>query len=281
MQPTTAGNPSDADRDGADREQLRRTLLASLVALLVGAKLSVLLHEVAHWVTGAALGYPSRLYSFAVEHAGELTPTGEAIAALAGPVFSILLGLLLTFWLPLLRTAGVWHLVWLWTGFTSLQEGVTYFVITPFGAGDTALAADRLAWHPVVMIALGLLGVAGMFWQARRFADHIVRHCGHDQALSWRFAFIPWIIGSAVLVVIQLFDLLISDVGTSAAENFTIVFSCISLTVFAPMGFIFWNRPKVERVPLDLPRWPVGPAVLLVALLALNVVLLLTGPTIG
>ena len=81
--------------------------------------------------------------------------------------------------------------------------------------------------------------------------------------------------------MIQVFDLLISDVGTSAAENFIIVFSCISLTVFAPMGFIFWNRPKVERVPLDLPRWPVGPTVLLVALLALNVVLLLTGPTIG
>lgn len=283
MEPTpdspTVQSSEQIDAVNGDRQ--RRTLVASVVALLVGAKLAVLLHEVAHWVTGAVLGHPSQLYSYAVEHTGTMTPADEATAVLAGPVLSILLGLLLTTWLPLRHTAGVWHLVWLWTGFASLQEGVTYLVITPVGAGDTAAAAEVLGWHPVIIIGLGVVGIAGMFWQARRFAVHMMRHCGHDRGLAWRFAFIPWIVGSAILVVIQLIDLAIGPGSTSVAENVIIVFASISITVFAPMGFIFWSRAKAEHEPLVLPSWPVGPTVLLVVLLVTNIVLLLTGPTLG
>ncbi|MBX3141589.1 MAG: hypothetical protein KF875_12600 [Trueperaceae bacterium] len=56
----------------------QQTTIASLFALLLGSGMTVILHEGAHWVTGAALGVPSRLYSFAVDHGSGMTPSQTA-----------------------------------------------------------------------------------------------------------------------------------------------------------------------------------------------------------
>ncbi|QLQ16695.1 MAG: hypothetical protein HZY73_14720 [Micropruina sp.] len=46
-----------------------RTILPNnLAALLLGSAVMVLLHEAVHWLTGAALGYRSILYSFGVTY---------------------------------------------------------------------------------------------------------------------------------------------------------------------------------------------------------------------
>lgn len=57
-------------------------LVNSLVALVLGTGITVLLHELAHWVTGAALGSRATLLAFGVTYRPQ--PTG-ATAAIARP----------------------------------------------------------------------------------------------------------------------------------------------------------------------------------------------------
>lgn len=260
----------------------RRTTIATLFALLLGSGITVLLHEGAHWITGAAFGVPGRLYSFAVDHESGMTPVQTAITALAGPALSLVLGLIMTTWLPFRHSAGIGHLLWLFVGFTSLEEAVTYLVITMFGAGDTATAAAALGLdNAAVMIGTSAVGIAGMFWAAWRFAPHVRRHAGEDIRLARSLAWYPWLISVVWLIVLQTGQLLIVPAGLSVGEFILILLSSYSITLFAPMSFIFLRRTKADPQPLHLPAVPTVLIVGYAVLFVLNIVLDLTGPTLG
>lgn len=258
----------------------RIALLASVLAMVFGSAIAVLLHECAHWVTGAALGHTSRLHASFVTYAGTPSAADTAIMALAGPLLSLLLGLVLTFWLPLRRIRGPWHLLWVWTGFTSLQEAVTYLVITPFGVGDTATVLEAIGGSAVIALIAMAAGIAGMFWQARRFAVHVRRWSGDDLVLARCYAWFPWLIAAGWSVVLQIVMIPLSTEPT-VAESILIALAGLSMTVFAPMSFIFRRRTKVPREPLGLTRVPVVLLIGYLVLLVVNVVLTLTGPALG
>ena len=127
--------------DGASvpAKHYRRSLLINnLVAAVIASTLMVFFHELAHLVAGLALGYPGTLFAFGVSHHGDPSMHHEVIMALAGPAFSLVTGVVLAIWMPLRRQAHFGHLVWMWFAFTSIQEGVAYLCLTPFGVGDRA-----------------------------------------------------------------------------------------------------------------------------------------------
>lgn len=280
---TTAPSTHTSPTATSQTSSHRAALFATVIAMLLGSGITVLLHEGAHWVTGAALGHPSRLYAAFVTHDGTPSPTDVALMALAGPAFSLVLGLVMTFWLPLRRPGGVrglGHLLWVWIGFTSLQEAVTYLVITPFGVGDTAVAVEALGGGAVAALVMMAVGIAGMFWQARRFAVHLRRWAGDDLGLARSYAWYPWLIAAGWSVVVQLAMLPLTAVPT-LGESVVIALAGFSITVFAPMAFIFLRRTAQPSEPLTLPPVPIGPLVGYAVLLAVNVVLTLTGPRLG
>lgn len=261
----------------------RRVVIASVFALLLGSAITVLIHECGHWVAGALLGNPSTLYSFAVSHAGEMTPQAVAIAALAGPAVSLVLGLLMTYWTPLRTRGGTAHLLWLWVGFTSLQEAVAYLVITPFGAGDTAVANDALGGGFIAAMVALALGILGMFWQARRFAGHVARFAGEDLRLARSYAWFPWLIAIGWMVAVQVVMLSITPMTSTLGEKIIIAIASIAMTVFAPMSFIFLGKllGNTPVEPLRLPPFPTGLAIGYALMLILGVVLAFAAPTIG
>lgn len=275
------------DPSAVDPVTRRATILASLAAMLLGSAITVLVHEIGHWVVGAALGYPSQLYAFAVSHGGEQTAGDVAVMAMAGPLVSLVVGLVMTTWTPLRRTGGTAHLLWLWIGFTSLQEFVTYLVITPFGAGDTAMAVAALGWGAPVMFAALALGIGGMFWQAWRFALHLHRHSGGDHGRANQLAWHPWLLGVVWMIAVQAVLLLIApptatgEAGLSPGLVIVLLMASMAITVFAPMGFIFLRKREVAAEPLRLPAFPTGLVVGYAVLLVINVVLTLAGPTLG
>lgn len=260
----------------------RKTTVTTLFALLLGSGITVLLHECAHWITGTAFGAHARLYSFAVDYGTGMTPVQTAITALAGPAFSLALGLVMVLWLPLRRSGGLAHLLWLFVGFTSLEEAVTYLVITMFGAGDTATAVTALGIdNPAVVLSASAVGIAGMFWTAWLFAPHVRRHAGDDHLLARSLAWYPWLISVVWMMLLQGAQLLIIPAGLSLGEFILIVLSSYSITLFAPMSFIFLKRAKADPMPLRLPAVPIALIVGYALLLILNFVLDLTGPTLG
>src|SRR5699024_9694273 len=82
---------------------VRALLLNNLVAALIASAVMIVLHEGAHLVTGLALGHPSILYAFGVDHLGSPSDSDQVVMLLAGPAFSLITGVLMQRWTPLRR----------------------------------------------------------------------------------------------------------------------------------------------------------------------------------
>ncbi|MFT4296835.1 MAG: hypothetical protein QM582_15640 [Micropruina sp.] len=247
----------------------RAILINSLVALLLGAGVTVLIHEAAHWVAGALLGSPSYLYAFGVEHVPPLAGRDAAVAALAGPAVSLVVGLVMQILQPFRFRGDFVHLLWIWIAGTSLMEATTYLVITPF-AGDTAVAARELGlpgWASWVAAAIGVLGMVGV---AHLWAVHSVRLCGHDLSRLRSLSWYPWLIAIPVNLALGLAFLSTAGMALSPQEQVVIILAGMAQTVFAPMSLPFSHRVRELEEPLEVTPFPVAGAIGFAALVAFN-----------
>lgn len=256
------------------RISVRPLLLNNLIAALIASAVMIFLHESAHLVAHLALGHPSVMYSFGVNPLDSPSESDQVVMLLVGPAFSLVTGVLLQLWTPLRRRADFLHLVWLWVAFVSVQEGITYLCLTPFGAGDTGQAAQLLGLSlPLQFLALGI-GVGGMFLNARAFATHMARHAGDDPRARNAMTLFPWLYGMIISVLLSILYLTISPAEIPAAAQVAILAAGTALLVFAPMANIFArNVAEVTYEPLRLRPVPVGGLVVLAVLVAGNIVL--------
>ncbi len=252
-------NTSRGDVPAADAARGRASngavLVNSVVALLLGAGITVLVHELGHWIAGALLGSRSSLFSFGVTHEPALTGGDAAIAALAGPVVSLLVGSVMQILQPFRFRGDFAHLLWIWVACTSLMEAATYLVITPF-AGDTANAVAALglpSWVGWVAAGIGVLAMLGV---AREWATHSVRLCGHDLTRLRCFSWYPWLIAIPVSVGLSFANLGLAKMQVSAAEQIVIVMAGLAQTVFAPMSLPFTGRSTELEEPLEVKPVP-------------------------
>ncbi|OYN92766.1 hypothetical protein CGZ91_01085 [Parenemella sanctibonifatiensis] len=253
----------------------------AVTAAVIGVTAMVMVHELIHLLTGAALGHPSTMYAFGVNHGGDPSNGHQVLMLLSAPAFSLVTGLAMTAWQPLRRSGGFWHLVWLFFAFASTAEGIMYLCLTPFGAGDTGMAAQLLGLHPVVQIVALVLGLAGMFGNARLFAPHLARHArglGERNALG----LFPWLFGSLVTVALSAVYMAIAPESPDAVSQIAVLTAGTALLVFAPMGNIFLGRTRdVEYRPLRLPRIPVAGLMVIAVLVAINLTISALGLTLG
>lgn len=262
------------DRDTIALPSARVLLLNSLVAALIASALMVLLHELAHLVTGLLLGHGGTLYPFGVLHHGDPTVTAEVVALLAGPAFSLVTGVLLQVWTPLRRRGDLAHLVWVWFAFVSVQEGVTYLCLTPFGVGDTGMAAQLVDLPVVAQFALLGVGVGGMFANARAFAPYMARFAGEDPVRRNAVTLFPWLWGMIASVLLAVLYLVLSPAELGAGEQVAVVAAGTATFVFAPMAHIFARSVRdVSAEPLRLRAVPVVGLVVLAAMIAGNIAL--------
>ena len=145
------------------------------VAYVVAQMLVIVLHESAHTVAGLLQGYQATQFTGEVRFAPDQTPTAHVITALAGPLFSLVSGLVAMHLRPF-RGRGFLQLLWVWFAFLSAEEGFGYLTIAPLVTdGDTGAALAELhapVWVGWVCMAAG---IAGLVFLARQFAVPIVR----------------------------------------------------------------------------------------------------------
>lgn len=260
----------------------RQLLLNGVVAAVLGVTAMIMVHELVHLVTGAALGFESTQYAYGVTHVGDPTPGQEAAMLLSAPAFSLVTGLLMSVWLPLRRRGGFGHLVWLFFAFASTQEGIAYLCVTPFGVGDTGAAATALGLPAWVGVLALLVGVAGMFGNARLFATHLARHDGPEQEYRMALSLYPWLYGMLIMMVLTIGYLAISPMDVSVGEQIAILTANSAILVFAPMANIFYRQAAdVPHEPLRLPRIPVAGLVAFGVLFVINISLSTGFLTIG
>lgn len=261
--------------------------LSTTLAFVSAVTIVVALHELSHAVAGLALGYGNTLYPFGVTHHPDPSQGDAAIAALTGPVFSLVIGAIAMVWQPLRARRGYAHLLWLWVAWVSLMEGVGYLLLTPFGIGDTGSTATSYDVPIWITAPVGALGVLGTIWLAIRFAVPLLRHTDGSLAQMRSVAFYPWMIGTAGCLALAALYLVLAGDAFSADDMVGVLMGTFALGVWAPMALPFTTRARRREPqlpgsePLQLARIPVAGVVLLVALVLVNLLLLGPGLAIG
>jgi hypothetical protein len=187
----------------------RPALLNAAAAFVLATIVNVLLHELAHAVAGLAQGLTATLLPFSVNYAPPPSPAQEIVTALAGPVWSLVMGAVL------LAIAQSWgtgfpRLFWLWLGFMGVMNFVGYLEIAPFvSAGDTGRALTLLHAPGWVFILVSLVGVAMQFGLAYLFARQVKRYTNGIEG-ERVLAFRAWAIGTLINVVLVTTQLLLA-----------------------------------------------------------------------
>jgi hypothetical protein len=243
-----------------------RTLTANAtLSYVIAAIVNSLAHESAHAVAALALGLTPTISPFSVETAEQPTDHQQIIVAAAGPVFSLVMGLVL---MVVARSwgRGVVRLFWMWLPFMGVMNFVGYCFIAPFAhAGDTGQVLALLRVPGPVFFVVAAVGVGGQFLLARRFAVEVKRYAV-DQPAERRLAYFPWLIGTPILIVLTLVELLILNVPI--AELVLVAAYSVAFGIFAPMQFIFREKARNTFEALTLRRVNV-PAIVVVVLVSI------------
>lgn len=109
-----------------------------LIIVLTGV-VTVILHELGHFVPAYFYGLEPELHhNFVFYDDAIVSPTAQAIIAAAGPVVSLILGIVFLFVSKRKKTKGLFSLLTLWMGLQGLLSFFGYLFIAPFFSyGDT------------------------------------------------------------------------------------------------------------------------------------------------
>ncbi|MGC5629147.1 hypothetical protein ACPYO6_13015 [Georgenia sp. Z1344] len=238
----------------------RITLLTAAVAV-TAVILHIQLHEYAHAVTAVLLVGSSTVHGAMADHP-PASDADLALIAMAGPVFSVVLGLLA--WAasrPM--PSGYARALLTWIGLSSIQGAFGYLMIALVApVGDTAVAFEAWGLGIVWSIASFVVGVAGMFLCAYLLAREIGRT--FETPAPFRSASVwTWLVATAAILAIY------GGVAVLAGLDgelfaWTIIGPSTAL-VFAPMATIFWKAVPYRRRPWSVGATPVVVAGLVVA----------------
>jgi len=272
-------SPGHRSGDAPRRADARALLGNSSVALLLGTGLAVVVHEVGHWVAGALLGSSSQLFGLWVEHSPPLTGRDAALAALAGPVLSLLIGTAMQILQPFRFRGDFAHLLWIWIASGSLGAGSVQLAIAPL-AGDVAVAIDGFGLPPWSAWVAAVLGVLGLIGVAQQWAIHSVRLCGQDSGRLRCFTWYPWLIGAVLNPLLALGLIAAARPALDTAETMAVVLAATAYSLFAPVSLAFAGRVTELEEPLLVKPFPVVGLLALVALVVIEFALG-TGPRVG
>lgn len=224
----------------------RTLLLNSATAFVLAGMLAITLHEGAHLVTALGLGHHAVLYPSAVDfHAS--SRAHRVATALAGPLFSLVSGLALV----LIGSGwgrGFGRLFWLWLGFLSAQIGFGYLIIAPFArAGDTGQALALLSAPGLVYAVSFAVGMAGMYWLARRFAGEAIRYASEPTSLR-AIGLFSWLLGTGILLVVYV----PANRHLSGDAIPTVLAGVGTIGIFTPLLTFFYRRLEARREELVL-----------------------------
>lgn len=183
-----------------------RTLTLNTTLAMVGATMATLvLHELSHAIAAIAQGSPARLFPSASVALRERPVPEQIVEMMTGPVFSLVLGVVLIAVLRPGPRPGFGHLWLSWLGFTSAMEGIGYLILTPLGVGDTGMSAELSGLPPALGWVAAALSIGGMVLLARAYGRRIARFVPHGDSPRLRgLSFYPWMIGTVVVVALTL-----------------------------------------------------------------------------
>lgn len=257
------------------RPAVERLLLGnSTAALVLAGIVGVALHELAHAVAGLTLGVTPTVHRSYVSFDPELDAAGQIVTAAAGPLFSLVFGVVVYLTCRNVGRGAV-RLLALWLGLVSMQNFFGYCLIAPIAPpGDSGMVLGLLGAPGIVYAVAVVVGVAGTFLNARLLAGQVIRYASSADELR-RIVLFPWLIATGIIVVLDLVCLLLFQSGVSGGDFVVITAGSVAIAIFAPVFTFFYKRLTATPDPLDLrnPRVP-----WIVVAVAIVVVVVLIAP---
>jgi hypothetical protein len=179
----------------------RIMLVNSAVAFMIALPLMITAHEFGHALAGVAQGLQPTVYPNQVTYRIEGTSAQRVITALAGPVVSLLIGVLVLAVVPAGRGFGTLFL--LWFGALNVQEFTGYLMTAPFfSIGDIGAALhllDAPTWSYWLVLVIGALGTVAL---GRHFTSRLLAltepEAGGRSAQLRSLGLFAWLLGAAL-----------------------------------------------------------------------------------
>jgi hypothetical protein len=249
----------------------RLVLVSSTVAYATALMVMISLHEFAHGLSGLALGLQPTVFAGHVSYAVAGTAAQQVTTALAGPVFSLALGLAL---LALPARHDYWGLLVLWLGALDVQEFNGYLMTGPFVPfGDVGQALRLLSAPAPVYAAVLVAGAAGTLLLGRLVTRRLLALTDPDGAALGTqlrsLGLFAWLLGTALVVVAGLPD----SRGLLTPVGFFEVLGALTSGIFLFAVRLFMGREHVPGRGLAV-GWPWAGLAVLVAVALLRLVVL-------
>jgi hypothetical protein len=189
-----------------------KIIINSTIAFIIAAIVETILHEGGHFVASIAMGVPSELHHNYVRHA-ESTPNVHILFSLAGPVVSLLIGIIFQLLLNRKTYKGMTALVMLYMSFFGYIGFLGYMCIAPFFSyGDTGFVLRAIGTPMWLIIFLAVVSAFVAFLVGKALAVHFIglmsRQTSEDAAQRRRFiyslVFLPLFSGIALTTLLNL-----------------------------------------------------------------------------
>lgn len=177
----------------------------SILIILCTTLIGTVFHECAHFLTGLFVGmHPELHHNYVRFPENDGTELQQTIVAAAGPVFSLVLGILFIFWSKRLKTPSLFKLFLLWFGMNGFLSFLGYFLIAPIASeGDTGRVFAYFNIPILISVIIAILSFIFIIRLLRNWAEEFRFYKNKtvfDQKENARQLFLYPIISSIVLV---------------------------------------------------------------------------------
>jgi hypothetical protein len=240
----------------------RLLLVNSTIAFAIALPLMITIHEFAHALASSVQGLRPVVYPGQVVNQVVGTTDQQVVHLLAGPIGSLLLGVVILMVAPAVR--GFWGLFLLWFGALNVQEFTGYLMTGPFLAiGDVGAALHLLGAPAWVYWLLFLAGVGGMMLLGRHFTARLLAMtdaAGDLQAQLRGLGLFAWLLGAGLTLGYGLVGSLLNGGASGAFTQVGLIEAVATLTsgvfVFAVRLFM---RTDVPGRPISVGwTWPIA-----------------------
>ncbi len=223
------------------QNSLRNILVNSTLAFNSAFIFTTIFHETGHYLSYLLLGAnPTLFHNYVIISDGSLSVTSRIIAALAGPFFSLLQGVLLGFIVTKAKGDSAHHLFMLWLSLLGFVNFFGYLMMTPFSTmGDTGKVAELLNLSLNARIAIAVLGLCALIWAiltvAKNFGAFIPNQADRASRVKYVYSmmFIPVMLGSALNSIFAFPIVAILSVVYPATSPYVIMISFSAILKFS------------------------------------------------
>lgn len=184
----------------------RNILINSTLAFVSAFIITTIIHEFGHYISYLIFGAnPTLFHNYVQIPDQQLDLHVKIISALAGPVFSLIQGLIFSIIISKWKENSAKYLLILWLSLLGFVNFFGYLLMTPLSkVGDTGKAAELLNMSYVFRILIAVIGLAILIWVILKIGKYFSNFIPADLDLKQRskyvyhIMFFPIMIGSLV-----------------------------------------------------------------------------------